>query len=391
MRDDQRDYIIMCIAGFLTNVAMGLSFSMTPLYASVFTTSLFLIGFAVSGYFVVRMFSEIPWGLLSDRIGRKKPIAIGVIFEMIGAVLGGSASSVYQIILGRVFWGVGSAAYFCVGTSAIADLFPREKRGSALGTFQGIQSLGMASGAFLSGYVVLSMGYGNLFYACAAIFLITFVLFLTLKLKPAASESKTDPTSIKIRDVWRIFINPVMILVSVMIFSLMIQNSGLMNSTFPLYLKFDLKMSVIDIGSLSALVTVGTAFGNIVGGWLSDRIGRLKVLGSAFVFGATGLFLIPFAYSFWTLVPLAGLAGMCFGFVYSVAPTLVSENFSSSIRGAAIGVYRTSFDIGGFLGPFVTATIATFLGNKMAFYFVSGLLALNILVAFSMRKIKGAR
>jgi AAHS family cis,cis-muconate transporter-like MFS transporter len=164
-----------------------------------------------------------------------------------------------------------------------------------------------------------------------------------------------------------------------------------MNSIFPLYLKFDLKMSLIDIGTLSALVTIGTALGNIIGGWLSDRVGRLKVLGSAFVFGATGLFLIPLANDFWTLVPLVGLAGMCFGFVYSVAPAMVSENFSSSIRGVAIGVYRTSFDIGGFLGPFATAAIATFFGNKMTFYVVSGLLALNILVAFSMRKMKRAK
>jgi len=388
MRDERKDYLTMCIAGFLTNTTMGLSFSMTPLYASEFTNSLFLIGFAVSGYFIIRMFSEIPWGLLSDKTGRKKPIIMGAILEMIGAALGGAASSVYHLILGRIFWGVGSAAYFCVGTSAIADLFPKEKRGSALGAFQGIQSLGMAFGAYLSGHIVLSIGYGNLFYTCAAILFVTLVLFLSLSLKSPNSESKINAKSTRITDVFRIFANPVMIVVSVMIFSLMIQNSGLMNSTFPLYLKFDLNMSVIDVGTLSALVTIGTASGNIVGGWLSDKIGRLRVLGSAFVFGAIGLFLMPSANSFWTLAPLAGLAGLCFGFVYSVAPVLVSENFSSSIRGMAIGVYRTSFDIGGFLGPFVTATVATFSSNRVAFYFVSALLSLNILVAFWLRKMK---
>ncbi len=388
MKDDQRDFIMLCISGFFTMMTIGLSFSMTPLYASEFTDSLFFIGFAVSGYFVIRLFSEIPWGLLSDRIGRRTPMIIGAVLEIIGAILLATASSIYQIVLGRIFWGVGSAAYFCTSTSAVADLYTSEKRGGALGIFGGIQYMGQAAGAYLSGYIVLLMGYQNLFYICAALFFVTLVLGSTLKLKPISPKIVTTRTSIKIMDVLKIFVNPVMIGVSAMIFTMMIQNSGLMNSIFPLYLKFELKMSVIDVGILASFVTIGAASGNIVGGWLSDKIGRLKVLTLAFIIGSITLFFMSVARIFWILAPFACVAGLCYGFVYCVAPVLVAESFPSTIRGLTIGTYRTSFDIGGLLGPFVTAIVASSFNNQTTFYFVSILLVLNLFVVFYLRKKK---
>jgi len=82
-----REYYLMVISGTLTMFAGGFIWPIfAPFVRTEFTASLQLVGFAVSGYFLLRMFTEFPIGVLSDRMGPRIPLIVGRIFAVIGGI-----------------------------------------------------------------------------------------------------------------------------------------------------------------------------------------------------------------------------------------------------------------------------------------------------------------
>ncbi|MBT5642123.1 MFS transporter, partial [Candidatus Bathyarchaeota archaeon] len=80
-----REYYLMVISGTLTMFAGGFIWPIfAPFVRTEFTASLQLVGFAVSGYFLLRMFTEFPIGVLSDRMGPRLPLIVGRVFAVIG-------------------------------------------------------------------------------------------------------------------------------------------------------------------------------------------------------------------------------------------------------------------------------------------------------------------
>jgi MFS family permease len=57
-----------------------------------------------------------------------------------------------------------------------------------------------------------------------------------------------------------------------------------------------------------------------------------------------------------------------------------------SIRGLAIGLYRTFFDLGGFVGPFIVTIIVDSYGYTIVFYVMAGLMLLNLIISSSLRR-----
>ncbi|MCW4048166.1 MAG: MFS transporter [Candidatus Bathyarchaeota archaeon] len=58
-----------------------------PFVREEFTAPIQLVGLAVSGYFLLRMFSEFPIGVLSDRVDPKTPLIVGRLLAVVGAFI----------------------------------------------------------------------------------------------------------------------------------------------------------------------------------------------------------------------------------------------------------------------------------------------------------------
>ncbi len=134
---NSREYFIMIMSGILTMFSGGFVW---PIFASYvrteFSAPLQLVGLAVSGYFLLRMLTEFPIGVLSDTMGPKAPLIAGRILAVFGAFVSFQTKSIGILIFARVIWGIGDASFFCIGTSYVSKLFASEKRGRALGVFQ---------------------------------------------------------------------------------------------------------------------------------------------------------------------------------------------------------------------------------------------------------------
>lgn len=106
-----------------------------------------LIGMAIGIYGLMQALFQIPFGMLSDRIGRKPIITVGLILLGIGGVIAASSHSIYGIIVGRAFQGAGAIGSTIL--AMIADLTWDEERSKAMAL------LGMTIGLSFSVAIIL--------------------------------------------------------------------------------------------------------------------------------------------------------------------------------------------------------------------------------------------
>jgi MFS family permease len=129
----------------------------------------------------------VPLSLLGDRWGRSRSIVLmGSIWSL--ATLGSAISASYgELLLSRLFIGVGEAAYGSVGLAVVLAVFPAYRRASFTGAFMAGGSFGSVLGVALGGALAVHFGWRWSFGAMAILGLVLVVLYRTL-----VSDKKLD-------------------------------------------------------------------------------------------------------------------------------------------------------------------------------------------------------
>ena len=91
-----------------------------------------LLGLAIGAYGLSQALLQIPFGMLSDRVGRKRMIYIGLVLFAAGSLLAGATDSIYVVIAGRILQGAGAIA--SVLMALLSDLTREEERTKAMAT-----------------------------------------------------------------------------------------------------------------------------------------------------------------------------------------------------------------------------------------------------------------
>ena len=107
-------------------------------------------------------------------------------------------------------------------------------------------------------------------------------------------------------------------------FVCMMMNNGLMGTLMPLYVTEQLAFTLAGYGLLVSLSTAGNISGNLVGGSLSDRLGRKRVLAVGFIVGVVSLVGLSLTGVFELMLPLMFLNGFFWGIVYGVTPAFIA-------------------------------------------------------------------
>jgi MFS family permease len=163
-----------------------------------------------------------------------------------------------------------------------------------------------------------------------------------------------------------------------------IMTSGLISTVLSLYAKETLGFSLTQIGYMMGARSVGFVIAMFTMGSLADRVGRKPVL----MFGILGTSIMVALMSFFnTLTSISiiiAIIGFTSGAIWIVGPVISAEAVESQKRGAAIGAYRTFFDLGSFIGPIIMTAIMANYDVMYTFYLASGLMFITLPFVFGL-------
>lgn len=181
LRNFGRAFWIVCICGAVLQLArfseaflilrakdLGLAISWSPVVLVAMN-----IVYALSAY---------PVGDLSDKIGRKKLIALGFAVLILADITMAFGQNLYWIFLGILLWGLHLGLTQGILAALVADTCPTEYRGTAYGLFNLLSALALIIGSPLAGYLWDKSGAATTFLAAAVISLLGLAILL-LKLR----------------------------------------------------------------------------------------------------------------------------------------------------------------------------------------------------------------
>ncbi len=385
-RDYSATYFLLCGIALLAMFSTSLILPLIPIYAKQIGATGVVIGFSVAAYWISRIVMEIPSGFVSQRFGYYRSMAVGLGLNVVGTALSAYAVNPIQFVLARALMGIGAPLFFAVATTFVLNLFDAERRGGAMGIFQGIEFAGTIVGSTFSGYVVSVFDFRLSFLFSAGLILIALILVVVPPHIRSESVRMTASSSLSLSAMREVFWNRRLLIVSSATFAEFIMSTGILMTVFPLYASEGLGFSLTSIGLLMGSRSVGFVVAMFSMGAISDRVGRKPVL--LFGVGATAVLIavLNFVSSFVGLVAAFFLLGITTGAIWIVCPVLAAEAVEPHQRGAAIGTYRTFFDLGSILGPIVMSAVMKGYGIAPCFYLASALLFANLVPVLRLDK-----
>lgn len=137
----------------------------------------FLVGVIVGGYALTQAIFQVPFGSMSDKIGRKPTILFGLIIFLIGSLICAYSTDIYMLMLGRFLQGAGAIG--AVVTAMIADLVEEKTRGHAMAIMGGFIAMSFAAAMALGPVLASSFGIDTIFLITAVLAVISIVILFT--------------------------------------------------------------------------------------------------------------------------------------------------------------------------------------------------------------------
>ena len=341
-----------------------------------------LIGLALGAYGLTQALLQLPFGMLSDRIGRKRVIYAGLALFALGSFWAAMATDLYMVIIGRAIQGAGAIS--AAVTALLADLTREEHRTKAMAMIGGTIALTFAASLVLGPALYHAISIPGIFAMTGVLALIAVLVVRFGVPDPRLSRFHSDAEAAPARllDVlhnrelarlnFGIFaLHAVQMALFVVVPFALQKNGGIdANHHWQVYLP----VIVISFALMVPPIIYG------------ERRARLKTV---FV-GAVALMLVAqilFAAlidNFWGVIGALVLFFAAFNTLEASLPSIISKIAPSGAKGTAMGIYNTSQSLGLFVGGVVGGLLSSHYGASAVFAFGAVLIGVWLLLAAGM-------
>ena len=142
----------------------------------------FLAGLAVGGYALTQALFQVPFGVMSDKFGRKPILLFGLIIFIAGSVIAAMSDNIYTLLIGRFLQGAGAIG--SVVSAMIADVVKEEQRAHAMAIMGGTIALSFAAAMIIAPVLGGNWGYHTLFWLTAILSVMAIGVLFTSVPKP---------------------------------------------------------------------------------------------------------------------------------------------------------------------------------------------------------------
>jgi len=352
-----------------------------------------IIGVIVSTFLVSETAFKVPFGILSDRYGRKPFIVFGTLVSALTPLGMRIAGSPYTFLPLRALDGIGSAALWPTVFAAVAALTTAERRVAAMSIFNMTYLIGVSLAL-----PVYSAVYGhvrhhaNVFLVVCAVFAISSALAVFCvppvpKERPEEEQATGDPgqtpTTVKAMVALAKSSRRIMVMMTLSLIYTM--GINMLSGTISLWAKEVLGLAEEKIG----LIFVGPGLVVVVLavplGWIGGHLGRTRSVRFGMAVAAVAMWVIPHTRSLMTLT--AVVAPMIIGFLMAVPAwmAMVTEAAPPGQQGTVVSAIATAQGIGAMVAPAIGGRLYDW-APSWPFYGSAALLTAAFLLAVFLLK-----
>lgn len=343
-----------------------------------------LAGLAIGIYGMTQAMLQIPFGLASDRLGRKPVIIFGLLVFALGSLVAASAETMLVVILGRALQGAGAIA---AATMALAADLTREqhrvKAMAIIGMSIGASfMLAMVLGPVLNGLV----GVPGIFAVTAMLAVMGILVVWKVVPSPVISRIQRDaePVPAQFASVLRdtqllrldagILILHMILTASFVVMPLVLRDiAGLDPARH--------WMMYLPVLGLSVILMVPFII-------LAEKHQRMKqvFIGAIATLAVAQLALLGFHQRVWTIGILLVVFFTGFNLLESILPSLIAKVAPADSKGTAMGFYSSSQFFGAFLGGAIGGWLHGKFGLTSVFLFSAVMATLWLSIAAGMKQ-----
>jgi MFS family permease len=340
------------------------------------------VGLALGMYGLTQALMQIPFGVASDRWGRRPIVITGLLLFIIGSVVCAQAADIYWITIGRAIQGAGAIS--AAVTAWLADCTRDEVRTRAMAMVGGSIGLSFAVSLVLSPMVVGWWGLSGLFWTIACLGLAS--LAVARWVVPVAPPIPTGSSTIQPRQVlahsdllrldFGVFsLHLIQVALFVVIPALLVKMGNL--DAHELW-KVYLPVIVVSFILMLPIIFVAEK-------WRVHR-GTLRAMIAALIIVCA---LLPLAaHGFYSLATALTAFFIAFNVLEALQPSLVSRVAPAGFKGLALGFYNTAQAAGLFTGGVLGGWLASHASTNAVFAAVAVLATLWLAFSWSMKPLR---
>ncbi|WP_054939183.1 MFS transporter [Paenibacillus ihuae] len=352
--------LMLMISIFLTFTGIGLVVPILPTYMNELHIGGSVVGMLVAAFSLTQLIVSPLAGRMSDRMGRKRIIVLGLIVFAFSELAFGVAHQPWMLFVARMLGGIGAAMIMPAVMAYVADTTSMDERAKGMGLINAAITTGFIIGPGIGGYLA-EFGIRVPFFAAAVaaafVAIITFILLPESRAAavhdPASGQQKSESLVAQLLRSYRepYFIG--LIIVFVMSF-------GLANyeTVFGLFVDHKFGFTPKDIafvltfGSIAGAVVQLTVFS-----WILNRFGENRVISVCLLASGVFILLTLFVHGYFAIMAVTFIVFLAMDILRPAVGTQLSKMAGESQQGFVMGMNSAYTSLGNIAGPIVAGIL----------------------------------
>ncbi|MBN1148676.1 MAG: MFS transporter [Anaerolineales bacterium] len=350
--NSRKNLLILAFALIVVMLGFGMVIPIFPFYIERLGASGGQYGVLIAIYAIMQFLFAPLWGGLSDRVGRKPVLMVGILGNGLTLLMFGLANQLWVLYFARLLSGLLASATMPAAMAYIGDSTSEQERGGGIGQLGAAAALGLILGPGLGGW--LAGDSLSLPFFIAAGFSLASLLLIALLLPESLPAAARQPAAGKLKmvalgELWRALFGPIgVLLLMAFLVSFAATNFQVIFGLYALK-KFD--FDPVQVGTVLAITgLVSALIQGALTGPLTKRWDEMLLIKVFLLTNALGFLVLLLAYDYMSVLLTTGIYVLSHTLLRPVVQSLTSKRANLG-QGSAMGLNNAFISLGQIVGP----------------------------------------